>query len=221
MADTPVRKKYASPDIQDGVGVDSKGGPLIDPTANVIALNEAAVRRQDDLRIASERFTSASLSAMREMAEMRAMYQEKLSEAEAKRIDAIRAVDVNAVGVASERQSQAANVLAAQVAQSADALRTLVNTTATAQAEQQRQSTQQITDRLTAVERSQYEGRGKQLVADPMMAELVAEMKSLRESRSVVTGKSQGSTAMWGYVAGAIGILFGLIGAAVALMKLV
>jgi hypothetical protein len=37
-----------------GQGVDAQGGPVVDPTANVIALNEAANRRQDDLRAALE-----------------------------------------------------------------------------------------------------------------------------------------------------------------------
>lgn len=172
-----------------GMGVDARGGPVVDPTANVVALNEAANKRQDDLRDSERRFFESEVEHVKEMAALRAGYQQQLSEAEAKRIDAIRAVDVNAVAVASERQAAAAQVLANQVAQSADALRTLVSTTAAAMAEQQRQQMTQITDRLTLVERSQYEGRGKQLVADPQMERLSALVEQLASKQATGAGK--------------------------------
>lgn len=148
-----------------GIGVDSAGGPVIDPTANVIALTEAANLRQDDLRAAESRrideLRAAESRRLDEQARIRAEYEEKLSIAEAKRIDAIRAVDVNAVAVASQRQADQATVLANQVVQSAEALRALVATTATAQQQASQQITGALSDRITQLEKSSYEGAGK------------------------------------------------------------
>lgn len=182
-------------ETRPGLATDSSGGQVIDPTQNVLDLVKAGNQRQDDLREASDRFTASEIGHVKEMAALRSEYTNKLAEAEAKRIDAIRAVDVNAVAVASERQAAAATVLANQVAQSADALRTLVATTATAMAEQQRQSLTQITDRLTVVERSQYEGRGKQLVADPQMEKLAMLVEHLATANSTRTGFDAGKAA--------------------------
>ena len=83
-----------------------------------------------------------------------------MREAEAKRIDAIRAVDVNAVSVANERATAQAAVLANQVALSAETLRALVASTASTQATQLNQLTAQLIDRISLLEKSQYENKG-------------------------------------------------------------
>lgn len=95
-----------------------------------------------------------------ELATLRDEHYKQLAVAESKRIDAIRSVDVNAVSVASERAGAQALVLAAQVSTSAETLRSLVATTAATQATQLSTLTIQITDRLTALEKAQYEKRG-------------------------------------------------------------
>jgi hypothetical protein len=180
----------------------------VDPTANVLALVEAAVQRINDLQDAAtlrieslreldnkriDELRIAEARRLDEQATLRENYHDKLSLAESKRIDAIRAVDVAAVAVASERATAQATVLASQVSTSAEALRTLVATTASTTNAQQTTAWQQFTDRLTALERAQYEGKGKSAIADPQIQELVTEMKSLRESRSTITGKDEGA----------------------------
>ncbi len=42
-----------------GIGVDARGGQVIDPTKNVLDLVEAAIRRQDDLRVAEAKLQDA------------------------------------------------------------------------------------------------------------------------------------------------------------------
>jgi hypothetical protein len=116
----------------------------IDPTLNVKEL------------------VALQMTHIHEVVELHAYYQSQLQTAEAKRLDAIRAVDVNAVSVASERATQQASVLANQVAASADTLRSLVATTATTIAQQLSQITTQLADRIAAVEKANYEGRGRQ-----------------------------------------------------------
>jgi hypothetical protein len=127
----------------------SNGDPrTIDPTANVLMLVEAAVRRLDDLRAAEVRRIDDLLA-------QHVKSTKELSTAESDRIDAIRAVDVGNVALANERAIQQAAVLADQLVKSAETLRVLVSTTAAAYAEQQSQLVGQLTERLGAVEKAQ------------------------------------------------------------------
>jgi len=117
--------------------------PVIDPTANVLALVEAANRRQDDLRVAEAKH-------VREMVELRAQYDEKLRDKESERIDAIRLVDVGAV-------QRAAEVAAAQ----ADALRNTVAATATAAQTALAAALDPIQKDIADLRRAQYEAQGQ------------------------------------------------------------
>jgi len=99
-----------------GLGVDAAGGPAIDPTKNVLDRIDIEMRRQDDLREMADRHTQYII-------ELRALHYEELRDLEAKRIDAIRAVDVGAVNRAAEVAATQANVLAAQLQATAEASR--------------------------------------------------------------------------------------------------
>lgn len=128
-------------------------GTQIDPTENVKKMIDQAVLRLDNLR-------EAEIRRVNEQMELRAEYNVQLGVAEAKRIDAIRAVDVNAVSVANERATAQAAVLANQVSASAETLRSLVAATAATVAQQLAQVSSGISDRLSALEKSQYENKG-------------------------------------------------------------
>lgn len=176
-----------------GLAVDAQGQPVVDPTANVLALVGAAVQRLNDLADAEQRrqdeLRQAESRRVDEQAALREFYGTQLREAEAKRIDAIRAVDVNAVQVASERAAAQASVLASQLAQSTEASRTLVAASAAAVAAQFTQTITPITDRLALLEKALYEGQGKSGVTDPMFGQLLTEIKGLRESQAVSVGR--------------------------------
>jgi len=92
---------------------------------------------------------------------LRASYDEKLRDLEAKRIDAIRAVDVAAVATERERSNQTATVLANQVSSSAETLRNLVASTAAAVATNLQNVANQLADRLSLLEKSQYQIGGR------------------------------------------------------------
>lgn len=228
-----------SPERPPGPAVDAFGRAVRDPTENVLALSEAANRRQDDLREYSEKYFEAKTAHIKETGEanflhrqelaaaesrrvdeqatLRAHYSALLSDAEAKRIDAIRAVDVAAVGVASQRASDQASVLATQVSASAEALRTLVATTATTVATSLQQMSTTLSTRLTTLEQASYQSAGKQQFADPAFAELLSEVKQLREANRQVTGKSEGINAVWLALLGAAS----LVSVGVAIVALV
>ena len=59
---------------------DENGAPLIDPSVNVKALNEAATRRQDDLRQATAALYDAKIAHQKEISELRARHEEKMRE---------------------------------------------------------------------------------------------------------------------------------------------
>jgi hypothetical protein len=104
------RHRQATP--PPGPAVDARGIPAQDPTANVIAV-----------------VGSANKSLRREL-KLHMQYQALLAQAEAGRINAIRAVDVAAVATAAAAQEQRANALATQVLANAETLRNTVATTA-------------------------------------------------------------------------------------------
>ena len=190
---------------------------IYDPTQNVLRLVEEAVTRLDDLRQTDsnwlKQLQDAESRRLDEQMKLRSEFADKLSVAESKRIDAIRAVDVGAVTVASEKATQQALVLANQVTTSADALRALVATTATTMAAQSQVLTTQFTDRLGLLEKSQYENKGKSGMADPMIQELISQVKNLRDSRATTVGAVSGISSTWVAILGAatlISLIFGI-----------
>lgn len=209
-----------------GPSTDRRNDPVVDPTANVLLILDAAVRRQDDLR-------ESESNHIRELMRLTSSYEDKLATAEANRINAIRAVDVAAVGVAADRAAQQAGVLANQVSTSAETLRTLVASTSTALAEQLTQIITPITARIAVLERAQYEGAGKAGVIDPQVSQLVSEVRATREAVALGTGTRQGGrdqvvegrdqtrlvlAIIAGFV-GFLGFLMGVAGFAYAVTK--
>lgn len=103
-----------------------------DPTENVIAIVEAAVQRQDDLREAERRRVEAEERHVRELLRIQAEHAKQLREAESARLDAIRDVDVLAVSRATEAAQAMAKTLAEQTATLAETTRAQVAVTAQA-----------------------------------------------------------------------------------------
>lgn len=181
-----------------GIGVDAMGGPVIDPTKNVLDLTNAANKRQDDLREMHNRFLEAEFGRLeetvkrveqvsdlraehaREVNQIHQRHDREIHKMEQDKLAAFRASDEMA------RITEANRSLAAiQVVE-----RTL-NSTATALASQNAENNVEVNRRLAALEKSSYEGAGKQAVADPALAEIISEFKALR--LSVVGQQSQGS----------------------------
>ncbi len=212
-----------------GLAVDSEGNPVIDPTENVLALVVAAVKRQDDLRVAAEKFMEAELTHVRLTEALRAEHSRELNDKESNRLDAIRQVDVQNGNAAAAAAADAIRVLAATTAANAEKLRTDLNATAATMAKQtadvaatmaaqQAGTVAGITERIAALEKSSYEGIGKGRVADPMMAEFMADMKSMLRAQSQTVGKSEGISATWAVVVGVIGMVVAVIAVAVAVV---
>jgi len=104
------------------IGTNGHGGDS-DPTKNVLDLVNAAIARVDDLRESETRHQA-------EVARLLTERVESMMKAESNRIDAIRAVDVDAVQKAASAMAVQANNIAAQQVQLAETLRTQVSDTA-------------------------------------------------------------------------------------------
>jgi len=193
-----------------GLGVDAAGGPVIDPTANVLALVEMADRRQDDLREMNNARIDAELRNQETMADLRASHQTALDTLEAKRLDAVRSVDQLAVKTEADRSAAAITALANAAATTAETLRSAVNTSATNLATQLDRTVTAITERIAALEKSSYTGQGKQAVVDPQLTEMLSEMRAVRTAQASGVAKTEGMDATWKFLIAGVGLLVAL-----------
>src|SRR5450756_909236 len=135
-----------------GLGRDSSNGG--DPSKNVMDLVNAAIARVDDLRESETRHQT-------EVAKLLTDRVESMMKAESNRIDAIRAVDVDAVRKDSMASAVQAQTLAAQVAQAAEAMRTQVAATAAAGGTALAAALDPIIKDVAELRRAQYEAQGQ------------------------------------------------------------
>ena len=177
---------------RQGHAVDFMGGPVIDPTANVLALVEAANRRQDDLREMNNARIDAELRHEEQIGELRARHQEfvdllrarhqeAIDALESKRLDAVRNVDQLAAKTEADRAASAVTALATAGTTTAVTLRSTVDTSAQALATQFANTVTTLTERIAALEKSSYTGQGKQAVVDPQVTEMLVEMRAIRD----------------------------------------
>lgn len=198
------------PEHRPGLGVDALGGAVVDPTANVKDLNEAASKRQDDLRDATNKLIDAKIDHLRDMQVLRADHAREIREIESKRLDAIRQVDVLAVNTAADRALQAIQALAATTTANAETLRAMVANTAATIATQTNQTVTAIIERIANLEKSSYTGMGKQAYSDPMMEDLVKKIENLGSVQKTSQGKSEGISTSWAILIGAVTLLGGI-----------
>ena len=182
--------------------------PLIDPTANVLALVAAETKRQDDLReaqakfqtleikriddlrIATERYHELEVRRQDDLRNMLDHCQEEISLvreagnaalaiAETKRIDALLQAARAELATSSEKAAAIAATLAQQVATTADASRVSVAALASQIADTNAQTQQGVDRRLTALEQSQYSIGGRDVQRDEGKKENASQMQLL------------------------------------------
>jgi hypothetical protein len=181
-----------------------------DPTLNVLSLVYEATKRQDDLRVSDNKYVEAEIVNIKAMACLRDTHSKEIRIAEADRVNASRQVDVAATKTEADRALQAIQALAATTATNAETLRNALTSTAATIAKQTSDTVSQITERIAALEKSSYEGVGKQRVSDPMMNDLVAEMKRLATAQDSGSGKSQGIGASWAVAVALVSMFLGI-----------
>jgi hypothetical protein len=169
-----------------------------DPTYNVRMLMDAENSALRELAMSEIRHVE-------EMQKLHVKYQEQLTVAESKRIDAILKANTDAQATDRERATAQAQVLATQVATSAETLRSLVATTAQATATQYQQSHNQIAERVTQLEKARYEGVGRSTIEDPLLSAQTNKMEAMLTSMSESKGKAGLSAPLLMMIAGLVG----------------
>lgn len=170
-----------------------------DPSVNVINLVGNAVKYLEDLHNVTEKNYDEKLK----------LYVEALrreSAVETDRINALRAVDVKAVEVANERAVKQAEVLDKNMLESAATLRESVAQTATTIAAQLQQIINPLLERVSALEKVNYENAGR-ISAAPDIPKLVTQ---LIEAQNINKGSSKGMREMWGWVVGGVMLLIAI-----------
>jgi len=197
-----------------GLGVDSRGGPVVDPTANVIALVEANAKAAERLREADNRYYDEVMKNLKEMTSLRAQHQRELDAGESSRLDSIRKVDREDVNKTAVAAQAAITTLATTTNTMAETLRNQVATVAGVAESRQAAFAGDVNKRLSALELSSSEGKGKQTVSDPQMEKLTELVATLARNQASGTGKSEGISWTGMLIMGAVTVLGGLFGIA-------
>lgn len=176
-------------------------GPIEDPSDAVRALVASAVDSMGELFASEIRRLSDALAT-------HVSYTREMSANETKRVDALRAVDISAVAIASGKADAQALVLANQVATSAETLRVLVASTATAVANELQSVSTQLIDRISLLEKAQYENVGKSGASST----LLNRVSTLEEAGYESKGRAGLSAPLMMLISGAaVGILVFII----------
>lgn len=221
MAKKKTRQNGRDGRGRPGQGVDAFGQAVYDPTQNVKDLTEAANLRQDDLRALTKELGDVKIQHQKEMADarerhrqttdaIRERYQEVLRKAESDRLDSIRQVDREDVNKTAAQALSAIATLASATTTTAETLRGQVATTAQAAATSLANSMGEVNKRLSALELSYSEGRGKATVESPMMAEMVSKIEALTLTIASNSGQKQGAIDARIWLGWAIAALVGL-----------
>lgn len=204
----------------NGRSVDATGAVAIDPSLNVSALVEAErllqtemrkaeSRRQDDLRLAAKELAANHHEHEKEIANLRESHSKEMAAKESSRVDSLRQGDrEEGVRSATAAQNNIA-ALASTTTALAENLRNQVKVTADAAESRHVAYSTDVAKRLTAVELSLSEGKGKQTIADPQQERLALAVEKLVAGGDRSTGKVEGIDAFWKVLIALAALFFG------------
>lgn len=196
---------------EPGIGVDARGGAVIDPTKNVDALVRAAIDRVDDVAVERMKRIDAELKHLETIGNLRAEHANVIRNLDSDRLEKIRQVDVVASQIAYDRSQLAIQALATTAATTADTLRNAVTATAATLATQLTSIVAPLTDRVANLEKSSYEGKGRSGVTDPAYSELSSKVDRLLAGADRGGGKSEGTASTWQIIALALAMLVAVL----------
>lgn len=184
MATEPI-----DPEVRSGIS-QNMGDKTIDPTHNVIALVEANAKSFSQLREADVKFNDAQHYHLKEIGQLRAEHASTLRTSDLDRQEKTRQVDVMAAAASAAQLATAVSTLATTADRNAETLRNQLNSdraalaklvadTAQALSTQNDSLMKDVNNRIAELQKSSYQGVGKSMVTDPMMAEFIQEMKAM------------------------------------------
>jgi hypothetical protein len=192
-----------------GRGVDSSGGPVIDPTENVLALVQVEKEHAQELRAADQRLNEelrqADYRLNRAVFEGEVRYQDGMRNAESRRQNDI-------ITLKQTYDDKVSAILTAQVTTTSDLISTQLDKVTdnlskqiSAAADQARTLMGTLSDRIGTLEQSRWEVAGRASVQDPATAAALKKLNStingLGTSRDEGRGATVGADRMWVVVA--------------------
>jgi hypothetical protein len=186
--------------VRPGIGVDSRGGAVIDPTENVIALVKAGEATAAMLRAADQRFLDAQLKAMD-------TFQVFARDAETRFQNFARGAESKLSEVRSEAETRRIDQLAMLAKNFQDTIRDMlaesVRTTQSLVATQLVEFRTTFDTRVTKLESYQLTQAGRSSVADPAteaamarlnvtMSALAAQIAQMQTGESTIGGRTAG-----------------------------
>ncbi len=200
-----------------GSGVDAFGGPVVDPTKNVLDLVRAESKYQDAMRGQSEKYQDAIRDAENRRLEAENRRLEDLDHAKSERLEDLAKAETRRVAALEEQRVRyeariaedlrvnvktTSDQLAGQLIKETGALNNQIATLTTSVANQFTTLTTSLTNqmvsqmsgtntRLADLERFRWESGGKSAVADPALTLAMSEMaKSIASLKDFATRTS-------------------------------
>ena len=200
-----------------GSGVDIYGGPVIDPTKNVLDLVKAESKYQDAMRDAESRLASATAKAEQrridDLAALRLIYDQRI--AEDLRVN-VKTTSDQLAGQLVKETGALSNQISALTTSFSGQLTTLT----TSFTNQVSALTNAITPRIADLERFRWEQGGKTSERDPVVSQALVDMAKsislLKDVQKKEEGHTQFTGQIWGVVIGAA-VVASAVGAVVGL----
>jgi hypothetical protein len=207
MAKARSDKNGVSPSAA-GTGVDIYGGPVVDPTKNVLDLVKAESKYQDAMRDAvdskQKALDNAEQRRIDDLAALRLAYDQRI--AEDLRVNVKTTSDQLAGQLVKET-----GALSSQIGVLNTSFTNQLTTLTTSFTQQIGALTSALTPRIADLERFRWEQGGKTSVSDPAVTTAIADMtkaiKDLELSRGTIKGHTEGNTIVWNVVSVGITIL--------------
>jgi hypothetical protein len=166
-----------------GLGVDSTGGPVIDPTKNVEDLVQANKEHVDDMLDAAEKLANVRFQHVEFVAKLRASHEKEWREAAVATRNEDRKIADDAIRQLAAQTESLRQTLSKQVQDTAETL---------SKAKQESDRATEI--RIAALERSSYLGAGEKSVSDPALVKLAESVAALATARTDSGGERRGAT---------------------------
>ena len=174
-----------------------------DPTPNVSNIVQKETERQDILREGESRRVNEAIAALRLLVDER----EKFNQAEIKHLSEVANLRAAFGQEMNDKAAVATSALAATTASLRDTTSTALTTARVEMAAARVEEARIVDARITFLEKSNAKGEGRQLRDDPMMSELVDEMRRSRVAQASHIGAGAGMNDLWIKIIAAAGLV--------------
>jgi len=203
-----------------GAGVDIYGGPVVDPTKNVLDLVRAESKYQDAMRDAgndlAEKLRLAEKERINDLAALRHSYDTRI--AENLRVEVKTTSEQLAAQLVKETGS-----LSQQIGALTTSFTNQITTLTASFTNQIGALTNALTPRIADLERFRWEQGGKTSVTDPAVSLAISELSKaiieLKSAGSQTTGRTTGHSEVFAWIVAGVTVLAAIVATAAYFAK--